>query len=278
MTSAGNGTFADLFGYNGLDQRTGKVDGGITFNYTRPDDAIDSSVLSDGAGSGLVSEGRGGTSKFYHADGHGSTGALTSSTGATTDTLTADAFGMTVTGSGTTPTPFGYAGQGGYQSDGDTGLMLLGHRYYDNSTGRFLSRDPIRAGHNWYTYCGNDPVNGEDRTGLILGPDDAIEQQLLEEAEESPLGQEVSEWTSAELGDMAKEATKSFSRVRTIAKAFDITEVERLVGDYSWAAQNWVKQSTRVVSDDMADAGIREIHWYENLRDSIGRVEFKPKF
>ena len=117
---------------------------------------------------------RGGTSKFYHADGHGSTGALTSSTGATTDTLTTDAFGMTVTGSGTTPTPFGYAGQGGYQSDGDTGLMLLGHRYYDNSTGRFLSRDPIRAGDNWYVYCGNDPVNHDDPTGHFALVDDAI--------------------------------------------------------------------------------------------------------
>ena len=93
------------------------MDSGGTFSYTRQDDAVDSSVLSDGvavynhgAGGGLVSEVRGGTSKFYHADGHGSTGALTNASGSTTDTLTTDAFGMTVTGSGNTLTPFGYAG------------------------------------------------------------------------------------------------------------------------------------------------------------------------
>jgi hypothetical protein len=45
-------------------------------------------------------------------------------------------------------------------------LQLLGHRYYDSSTGRFLTRDPIKDGRNWYTYCDNDPVNGTDPSGL----------------------------------------------------------------------------------------------------------------
>jgi RHS repeat-associated protein len=128
-------------------------------------------VLSDGAASyvyagGLVSEVRGGTSKFYHSDALGTTRAITNSGGSTTDSLTTDAFGMTVSGSGSTPTPFGFAGQAGYQSDPETGLMRLGHRYYDNSTGHFISRDMILDGYNWYTYCGNDPVNAVDPSGL----------------------------------------------------------------------------------------------------------------
>ena len=36
--------------------------------------------------------------------------------------------------------------------------MLLGHRYYDQSTGRFLSEDPARDGANWYAYCANNPL------------------------------------------------------------------------------------------------------------------------
>ena len=39
--------------------------------------------------------------------------------------------------------PFGFAASSGYQEDGDTGLNLLGRRYYDPSTGRSLSRDPV---------------------------------------------------------------------------------------------------------------------------------------
>ena len=176
LTAIDNGTTATVnasYAYNGLDQRTGRTDStSTTYAYTRAGDAIDAPVLSDGQatytqGNGLISEVRGSASKFYKADGLGTTRALTGSTGTTTDTLSTDAFGNTVASSGTSVSPFGFAGGAGYQSDADTGLMLLGHRYYDPSTGRFLSRDPIRAGLNWYTYCGNDPVNGSDPTGEI---------------------------------------------------------------------------------------------------------------
>jgi RHS repeat-associated protein len=72
---------------------------------------------------------------------------------------------LVVSAPGSTPTPFGFAGQHGYQSDSETGLMRLGHRYYDSSTGRFISRDPIWDGYNWYTYCNNDPINKIDPEG-----------------------------------------------------------------------------------------------------------------
>jgi RHS repeat-associated protein len=73
---------------------------------------------------------------------------------------------MSVASTGTTPTPFGFAGQHGYQNDSVTGLMRLGHRFYDASVGRFLSRDPIHDGYNWFTYVNNDPVNSVDPEGL----------------------------------------------------------------------------------------------------------------
>jgi RHS repeat-associated protein len=71
-----------------------------------------------------------------------------------------------LTGStGSSPTPLGFAGGWGYQQD-STGLQLLGHRYYDPSTGRFLTRDPIKDGRNWYGYCGNEPLGVVDPLGL----------------------------------------------------------------------------------------------------------------
>jgi RHS repeat-associated protein len=111
----------------------------------------------------------------------------TNSSQTTTATRTYDAFGNVVSSTGTWNGPFGFgdrqldcpkarfvapgnAGTGnggafGYQEDA-TGLKLLGHRYYDSSIGRFLTRDPIKDGRNWYAYCGNDPVNGADPSGL----------------------------------------------------------------------------------------------------------------
>jgi RHS repeat-associated protein len=175
LKSATTGGSTVNYAYNGIGQRVQKT-GGVSASYILTDDSIDSEVLSDGAASfvrgasGLISENRGGTSKFYHADALGSVKALTNTSGVVTDARSTDAFGMVVTSSGSTPTPFGFAGNHGYQQDSETGLMRLGHRMYDASTGRFISRDPICAGYNWYTYCNNDPINAVDPTGLYDDP------------------------------------------------------------------------------------------------------------
>ena len=75
-----------------------------------------------------------------------------------------DAFGNTVSSSGAWSGPFGYAGEFGYQEDG-SGLKLLGHRYYDSTTGRFLSQDPISDGRNWYVYGDSNPISRTDPSG-----------------------------------------------------------------------------------------------------------------
>jgi RHS repeat-associated protein len=91
--------------------------------------------------------------------------AQTGPTGTVTGTRQFDAFGAQVASTGSWQGALAHGGGYGYQSD-DTGLQLLGHRYYDPSTGRFLTRDPIKDGPNWYAYCLNDPVNHTDPTGL----------------------------------------------------------------------------------------------------------------
>lgn len=91
---------------------------------------------------------------------------MSGSSGTASASLETDAFGQTVSVGGTF-TPFGFAGGHGYQSDPGSGLMKLGHRYYDASTGRFASRDPIRADNNWFAYCANDPINGIDSADLL---------------------------------------------------------------------------------------------------------------
>ncbi|HWP31983.1 MAG TPA: DUF4329 domain-containing protein [Fimbriimonadales bacterium] len=80
-----------------------------------------------------------------------------------------DAFGNVVSETGSWSGPFGYGGHFGYQSDSDSGLLLLGHRYYDPSIGRFISRDIAKDGRNWYVYCGNKPLILCDADGLKPG-------------------------------------------------------------------------------------------------------------
>jgi RHS repeat-associated protein len=80
-----------------------------------------------------------------------------------------DAWGNNLVTSSSTD-PFGYNAQWGYYTDVETGLILCTYRYYDPSSGRFLTRDPIGYvdGPNLYTYVGNNVVNQQDPLGTSV--------------------------------------------------------------------------------------------------------------
>ena len=83
-----------------------------------------------------------------------------------------DAFGLR-TGTDSTTDPYaGFEGGWGYYADAETGLSLLGHRYYDTGTGRFINRDPIgyAGGSNLYAYTTNNPINAIDPDGTSQDP------------------------------------------------------------------------------------------------------------
>jgi RHS repeat-associated protein len=70
--------------------------------------------------------------------------------------------------SGTTPNNYLYRGE---QYDPDLGLYYLRARYYNPTTGRFMSRDPwdgevtLPATLHKYLYVGGDPINWRDPSG-----------------------------------------------------------------------------------------------------------------
>ena len=61
---------------------------------------------------------------------------------------------------------FKFGGGNGCQTEADTGLVLMGHRYYDARIGRFITQDPAGDGDNWYAYADNSPTNAVDPLGL----------------------------------------------------------------------------------------------------------------
>ncbi|MBS1717743.1 MAG: RHS repeat-associated core domain-containing protein [Armatimonadetes bacterium] len=170
------GGATNTFAYNGLDTRTQKVDSSGTKNYRRDGVGVTDPVLSDGVSTFTPGTSiRTGSTSTYTTSGLKNATGQTNASAALIATRTYDAFGNQTANTGTWSGPFGYAGQFGYQEDADSGLKLLGHRYYDPSTGRFLTRDPAEDGSNWYIYCGNNPVASADVDGLevvriIYGP------------------------------------------------------------------------------------------------------------
>lgn len=80
-------------------------------------------------------------------------------------THSTDAFGNTLQTTGSWEGPFQYGGRFGYQVESNSAFLLVGERYYDPTTGRFLSRDPALEGFNWYAYCDNNPASYTDPDG-----------------------------------------------------------------------------------------------------------------
>jgi RHS repeat-associated protein len=71
---------------------------------------------------------------------------------------------INVTGSA----PANYLHYTGRETDPDTGLYNYRARLYDPTVGRFITEDPkgFDAGVNFYIYCNNNGVNGNDPMGL----------------------------------------------------------------------------------------------------------------
>ena len=117
-----------------------------------------------GPGGIAVEQISGSTSGWLHHDQLGSTRLITDATGVSVATYTFDPFGNLVVSTGTASTNLRYAGQ---YRDAESGVYYLRTRYYDPSTGQFLSKDPaVSLTRQPYSYVGGNPLNRGDPTGL----------------------------------------------------------------------------------------------------------------
>lgn len=111
----------------------------------------------------------------YNYDGRGSVSNILDNNGTSMVEYSCDAFGeTTISGKEAKKTENRYQFNG-ENTDNVTGLQYLRARYYDSTTGRFISADtyagdisdPLTT--NKYLYTNNDPVNYIDPTGHFLG-------------------------------------------------------------------------------------------------------------
>ena len=78
----------------------------------------------------------------------------------------------------------------GYRYDNETSLYYLQSRYYNPSWGRFLNADAIIGsagellGHNLFSYCKNNVVNGKDPSGFKSVPEWADEDWEYKEPDD----------------------------------------------------------------------------------------------
>jgi RHS repeat-associated protein len=209
------GSYCNSFSYQYNDQgiRTQKTQntcsGGITTNYVLDDDKVLVETSSNGntiyytydVDGSLLSMNYNGSEYFYITNLQGDVIELVDISGITVATYKYDAWGNTIskTGSMADINPYRYRG---YRFDSETGYYYLQSRYYNPQIGRFISADGILGEvsnlvtQNMYAYTGNNPVMNIDPDGdsfilLALGaavllvvlraddPQTVIEQDLV---------------------------------------------------------------------------------------------------
>jgi RHS repeat-associated protein len=167
--------------YNGLGQRIIKEAGGLTtiFHYD-----FDGNIIAESDESGnfdkeylyrsssrlALVDVETGELYYYGNDRLGTPQILTDSTNTVVWEAVYDPFGEAdINPNSTVVSNFRFPGQ---YYDSETGLHYNSFRYYDPSTGRYLTPDPAGqlGGINLFVYVENNPVNWFDPDGLITRP------------------------------------------------------------------------------------------------------------
>jgi RHS repeat-associated protein len=58
-----------------------------------------------------------------------------------------------------------YCANLGHKQDDESGLIYMRARYYEPTSGRFVSEDRARDGLHWFAYASNDPISSVDYSG-----------------------------------------------------------------------------------------------------------------
>jgi RHS repeat-associated protein len=179
VTNADGGTTS--YTYDGNGRRVSKTSQGETIKYyydgqlaVKETDANGAALAEYlyGINGSPVSITTGGKTYNYIYNSRGDTIALTSTAGTIAAAYSYNPWGA-VSGTGEIANPFQYVGRYGVIHDRETGLDLMGLRYYNANISRFITPDQFPGlitepvTHNLYIYCNADPINNIDPTGQL---------------------------------------------------------------------------------------------------------------
>lgn len=158
------------YAYNGDGLRMSKTVRGTVTRFTWDESGSLPLLLQDGStyyvygvNGQPIEQIQGSIPTYLLADQQGSTRILTDSTGTVVGTYAYDSWGDVTSHTGSATTNLQFDGQ---YTDGETGFQYLRARYYDPSTGQFLTVDPaVLATQAPYSYAADGPTNNADPSG-----------------------------------------------------------------------------------------------------------------
>ena len=179
LTRAVSTSTAVDFTYDLSGLRTSKTVGGVEHNYlyaggklmreTYGSNTLDFFYDANGTPYALKYNG---TVYYYVTNLQGDVVRIVDASGNTVASYEYDPYGKVISATGTLAevNPIRYRG---YYYDNETGLYYLQSRYYDPAIGRFINADVFAStgqgiiGTNMFAYCGNNPSNRTDSSGVF---------------------------------------------------------------------------------------------------------------
>jgi RHS repeat-associated core domain len=170
--SNGSSTYSYIYDMSGL--RLSKTTGSTVTNYLYEGSKLVREIKGSDTiwyiydQNGITGLQINGTSYYYVRNLQGDITKMVNTSGAVVVEYVYDSWGKVISTTGSLAStvgvqnPFRYRG---YYYDTESNLYYLISRYYDPTTGRFISPDSIAQDGNLYTYCGDDPINFIDVNG-----------------------------------------------------------------------------------------------------------------
>jgi RHS repeat-associated protein len=233
---------------------------------------------------------------FYHFDRTGSTLVLTDANGAVTDAYAYDPYGKMLGHNGKSTQPFTYVGEWGVRQESAT-LYQMRARYYDATTARFISREPLFPQIddprllNSYAYAIGNPLRYIDPTGNDIILTGKSKQALVPVPETWPI-------TTEQMPNAARDVEFNFGYARELFNSLhiDARYIKRwehnLVEDNNEKSgilanpeNQWPITTERMPRAARDDAGVEftlnkrySTSWQMNLPYTYGRREAPRKF
>jgi RHS repeat-associated protein len=235
----------------------------------------------------LITQTQAGQTSYYLVDGLGSTRLLTDTQGQVLNAYGYEAFGETVSQSGTASNKYQYAGE---QFDSTLGDYYLRQRFYDTSSGRFGRMDTYKgefsdpATLNKYIYTENNPTNLTDPSGYfaigevlvvlaIIGIS-AVTAAYLTVPSFSPGGQGISKAKALEIEKGMVTLANQRAASSPHGNAIDIAELMGYAASQISPTQ-WVNDRKtradylRVLSDVLTGS---DYNWFPMIEDEAIRA------
>jgi len=280
--------------YDGLNQLIGFTDGETTASYTYGISGLRDSKTVNGvttthiwSGSQIVvdytahytstvyirgtslaaafdwDEGSKGDNRFYIQNAHGDVVNLTNTDGEVTKKYTYDAFGVEKNIVDSDTNAFRYCGE---YYDKETATVYLRARYYNPTTGRFISRDsylgrrsdPLSL--NLYTYCRNNPLRYIDPSGH-----DAVEAAAFKYNNPRPTHIN-SAWDAKQLQKWDNKFNDLLNSAPKINSQYDVTLYNNLRNKFT------APPSFKVNSNSDANYYKQRMDMYKTWKSIVGQA------